>query len=284
MALSYTTEVDIANHALSILGAYKITDFAQAGVSYSPKCGELYPMVRDRLLRDHKWNFARASAVLSPTWVAITSITNNGGLIQVNKVAHGLVTGQRVNMDQTSNDGLYTLTRISADAFTLDSSVYTDATVGRYSLAPIFGWSYIFALPADCLMVRTGNGWENSQRSKTPFQIQGHDIIANCSVIDLVYTKQVTDVSLFDVSFEACLAMQLAIELVMSTINNMDRRNKLTAEYESITLPKAKRSNAIEPSARIIPQAFESPVVQARNGYYGYAYGSNVGAEPPLFS
>ena len=282
MALAYLTDVDIANHALSLLGVYKITSFAQATVA-AEKSGELYPVVRDRLLRRHKWNFARASVVLSPTWIAVTSITSNGGLIQVNKVAHGLASASRVVMDETSSDGLYKITVVSADAFTLDGSVYTDAVVGRYTVAPIFGFSYIFSLPADCLMVRTINGWENAQRAKEAFQIQGRQIIANCPSLDLVYTKQVTDVSLFDTSFEECLAMQLGIELAMPITGAMDRRNKLTAEFQGVTLKNAMRSNAIEPSARIISQAYGNPAVQSRIGMGGYDYASNVGAEPPFY-
>ena len=65
------TEVDISNKALLLLGAEKIISFTDGTVN-STLCNDLWPVVRDSVLRAHPWNCVvkRAQLTISttPAW------------------------------------------------------------------------------------------------------------------------------------------------------------------------------------------------------------------------
>lgn len=55
--------VSICNMALMMLGINQITNFDEEN-NNAKLCKEFYPVLRDRVLRDHTWSFATASADL----------------------------------------------------------------------------------------------------------------------------------------------------------------------------------------------------------------------------
>ncbi len=67
-----TTAVSICSNALLMLGAKTISSFDEAtgsidgGLNRAQLCANLYPSVRDALLRAHPWNCAVKRVVLSP--------------------------------------------------------------------------------------------------------------------------------------------------------------------------------------------------------------------------
>lgn len=65
------TGVSICSNALLMLGAQTINDFAdQLNLDRAKLCANLYPTVRDDMLRSHPWNCAIKRAVLAPDAVA----------------------------------------------------------------------------------------------------------------------------------------------------------------------------------------------------------------------
>ncbi len=60
------TEVQICNLALAILGIPTITSFDDT-TQQAKQCKNLYPILRDRVLRDHTWSFAATGATLQQT-------------------------------------------------------------------------------------------------------------------------------------------------------------------------------------------------------------------------
>ena len=65
------TGVSICSNALLMLGAQTINDFNDAAnIDRAKLCANLYPSVRDNLLRSHPWNCAIKRAVLAPDAVA----------------------------------------------------------------------------------------------------------------------------------------------------------------------------------------------------------------------
>lgn len=65
--MAMATGVSICSNALLMLGAQTINDFAdQANLDRAKLCSNLYPTVRDDMLRSHPWNCAIKRAVLSP--------------------------------------------------------------------------------------------------------------------------------------------------------------------------------------------------------------------------
>lgn len=62
-----TTGVSICSNALLMLGAQTINSFSDASALDRAKlCANLYPTVRNKLLRSHPWNCAVKRLVLSP--------------------------------------------------------------------------------------------------------------------------------------------------------------------------------------------------------------------------
>lgn len=271
--MSVATDVEVCNKALAKLGVYVITSLDD-DLSEAEKCKLLYAGVRDRLLQRHKWNFARRSVKLLPVWITGFTITSASPLVNIHQVAHGLTTGTLINLENTSVNGQWSITVVDADNFTLNGSVYQDATVGRYTVAPPFGWAFQMTLPTDCLHVRTINGWENARMATADFAIEGRQVLMDCEEAKLVYTRQVTDPTLFDDSFIDCLVMQMAIELSVTLVGGTagaSVKSSLIKEYEAITFPQARYSDAIENSLRVINQAVDSPAVRARLGYDDFA-------------
>lgn len=69
--MSMATGVSICSNALLLLGAQTINDFAdEANLDRAKLCANLYPNVRDDILRSHPWNCAIKRAVLAPDAVA----------------------------------------------------------------------------------------------------------------------------------------------------------------------------------------------------------------------
>lgn len=62
-----TTAVSICSNALLMLGAQTINSFSDAGdLDRAKLCANLYPTVRNKLLRSHPWNCAVKRLVLAP--------------------------------------------------------------------------------------------------------------------------------------------------------------------------------------------------------------------------
>ncbi|MBI3904427.1 MAG: hypothetical protein HY309_02400 [Pseudomonas fluorescens] len=69
--MATATGVSICSNALLMLGSQTINDFAdQMNLDRAKLCANLYPTVRDDMLRQHPWNCAIKRAVLAPDAVA----------------------------------------------------------------------------------------------------------------------------------------------------------------------------------------------------------------------
>lgn len=65
--MSMATGVSICSNALLMLGSQTINDFAdQLNLDRAKLCANLYPTIRDDMLRAHPWNCAIKRAVLAP--------------------------------------------------------------------------------------------------------------------------------------------------------------------------------------------------------------------------
>ena len=69
--MTMATGVSICSNALLLLGSQTINDFAdQANLDRAKLCANLYPTIRDDLLRSHPWNCCIKRAILAPDAVA----------------------------------------------------------------------------------------------------------------------------------------------------------------------------------------------------------------------
>lgn len=258
-------ETEICNLALGHLGEAPI-DSLEEDTAAGRACALYYEQTRDAVLRSHRWNFAQTRELLTPDWVTMTSIADNGGEVEITKTAHGRVTGDRVTIrDVGSIDGSYLVTRVDADTFTLDGSVYDSALIaGDYVLVPDFGWSYQYALPADSLRVLEVNDSEIGDIISDEFLIEGGNLLTDSDEVRLVYLRKVTDVTEFDPLFVEALSIKLAIALSEIIRGTTGKTAELASMYEQKTAPLARRVDANEGRRRkgILPM--NSLAIRAR--------------------
>lgn len=233
------TQLEIANLALRKLGEAKITAL-DATTPAAQAANDLYQPTLDSLLRKYRWNFARKSAFLEPVWVAATSVyLESAGIIRVNKVAHGLAVGQRVLLDTSDYpdaNGHFYISAISTDYFRVEAEGAADVTssLGEYHVAPQHTWAYRVAVPADCIALRTVNGYE-ANRPHEFYTREGDYIFTNAEELDIVYTRSLTggtDEGDFDVVFIQAFSCLLAAELAMPVAGAISRRNDMMQLFQ----------------------------------------------------
>jgi len=256
------TKLGLFNYALSKIGEYKVTS-TTADVPAVNRVNACYNHVRDLVLRSHRWNFARAHKTLKPTWVVPTSLTNSSGKVLVTATAHGLVTGDAVRIKDTSYDGSWVITRVSANTFTLDDSTYSaTSAAGSFTQVPPFGYGYQMLIPTDCVMARTVNGVDVSS-AQDIWELQGRYLLTDVEEAKFVYTKRVADEGTagfdpttselsFDSDFLEVFATNLALELCLGVTGSEKKRISILSELTTVTLPRAMRNNAIEKFTRVI--------------------------------
>src|SRR5262245_58854789 len=133
------TSLVIANSALSLVGARKITSLADPSKE-ARECNANHDLCRRAVLREHTWNFAlkRDTLVLKD----VTNAISSGGLIRLTIANHGFTTGDYITVNgvqgTTEANGQWTITVISSATFTLDGSTFTNTYVsdGKVGLSP----------------------------------------------------------------------------------------------------------------------------------------------------
>lgn len=243
------TQLELCNYALSKLGEPPISSYADTRPSAAVVRIHYQPTL-DNLVRKYRWNFARKSATLKPTWVEMDDLVDSGAadLIQVEGNNHGLQTGDRVVLKDTGADGTYIITRIDAHNFTCDDSKFTAAlTVGSYHVAPIHTYGYRIAIPDECAALRTVDGYEAKQLPRK-YVREGNYIFCDEEQIDVVYTRRQvggTDEEGFDDTFNEVFATLLAANIAMGVTGAIARRNAMLEVYNQ-EITDALMSNVFE--------------------------------------
>lgn len=101
-------------------------------------------------------------------------------------------------------------------------------------------WSYCYDRPSDCLSVRNINDDPDIM-----FEIIDDGLLCNEEDVFITYTKQVTNVALFDVTFVSALASRLAGELAIA-ITGSAKKMELNLSFSQALITNAKTSDAKE--------------------------------------
>jgi hypothetical protein len=261
------TQLELCNLALDKLGEPPIAAL-NAAMPAAQACTRLYQPTLDALVRKYRWNFARKSVRLEAAFVTMDDLVDDGNeVIQVEKTAHGLVTGNRVVLKDTEADGSYFITRVDDNNFTCDDSKFTSLlTAGSYHISPIHTWEYKIALPSDCLALRTVEGYEVG-RPHQFFVLEGRTIFCNMEEVEVTYTQKQTggtDEADFDTIFNDLFACSLAAELAMPVTGAMSRRGDMMSLYGEV-LQTALMSNVFEHRDSLIDQTQGPTSWMARN-------------------
>lgn len=258
--------VELCNLALAHLGEAPITALND-GTARANACDRVYELVRDELLRSHRWNFAVARSALSENWLTMESIADSSGDVQITDTAHGLTAANRVALKDTEGiDGIWDIESVTTNAFILTDAVWTDSlTAGSYRLCPDFGWDYQYDIPAACLRVLEVNDSEDGD-TLNPWVIEGRKLLTNDATCNLVYLKQETDVTKYDALFVQALALKLAISISEILRGTTGKTAELMQAYDRVTAPLARRVDSNEARRRKGLLPMNSLAIKSRMG------------------
>ena len=121
------------------------------------------------------------------------------------------------------------------------------AKFAQSSGAPLYDYSTIFRLPADCLK------FVRPAIAQTPYMKIGNTLYSNESEFYGLYVWEISNPADFDVLFVDALAIALAKKLCMPLISNRTRYDELHAEF-SEAIATAKSNNAFETYAGALQQ------------------------------
>jgi len=281
------TATEIANLAIAHLGGRALTsltgDTSQQSASvrkwYNPDAGTPVYTALDEALRAHPWNFATMRKRQTITYASLSggsAVTSSGGLIKITYTAHGLATGDRTYIKDvegiTVANGQWYVTRVDADNFTLDDSVFAGtytASTGEFVAIPAFDWDFQHTPPSDCLRVISLNaGGGQMEDAGADFQFEKGLILTDEETINLKYIQRITDVTQYPADFVTAFSFLLASYIAQDTQGATGRSLELRQFFDKAVAPPVKSRDANEGKARRIPPFNDSQLVAARMGGY----------------
>lgn len=123
--------------------------------------------------------------------------------------------------------------------------------------APLFGFSYKFLLPVDCLQfIGIYDGFapysnQSFTSADTVYKKIGRYIECNSNPLYIFYTRDVTNPVEMDSAFVLALSMRLAVSLAIPLTNDPDKMN-LAQQLYAEALRGARTSNAIETQPDVV--------------------------------
>jgi hypothetical protein len=271
------TETEIANLALSLIAAKEMTAMDSDATQQARVCRKWFDAARDEALASHPWNFATKRARLTLTWAALSGVAladNGAGLLRVTATAHGLTTGNRIHVQDVEGcpaaNGTWYITRIDADTFDLDDSVFSGSHTsgtGEWILAPLFGWNYQHTKPADCLRVNKVNGLEGNEEDSERYAVEGSKILCDADEILLSYVFQETATANWPQEFINAFALVLASYIAQELTGPAGKAAELRAQFERMIGPAAQQKDARQGKGRALPPSYDSALVRARRGF-----------------
>jgi hypothetical protein len=271
------TETEIANLAISMIGGKSLTALSTDNTPQAVTCRKWFDPARDEALASHPWNFATKRWRNEIAWTALSGVAladaGASDEIRVTATAHGLVTGDRVHIKEVSGvdaNGTWYVTRIDANNFDLDDSVFSGAHTsgtGSWVKAPLFGWDYQHTLPADCLRVVNVNGFEANENDSVPYAVELGKLLTNEDIVTLRYVYKNETQTEWSQHFINAFALLLASYIAQDLTGPSGKAAELRGRFEQQIGPKAKGQDARQGKGRVIDPDYDSRVVRARRNF-----------------
>ena len=127
---------------------------------------------------------------------------------------------------------------------------------------PVYGFSYQFNLPSDCLRVLTIDAYNSD------FKVEGRKILCNESSIKPVYVSQVTDPNEMDVLLRETIAAALAADIAYAITANLQVTKLMQERYE-FKISEARHADAsegynVDPSNGQVDQILTEDFINSR--------------------
>lgn len=139
----------------------------------------------------------------------------------------------------------------------------TRGVFSQLATAPAFGWLYQWQLPVDCLRVLQVNGWEENEDPDN-WEVEGRKLLTDVDSVQVKYIAQITDASQYDPLFIEALSIKLASKLCIALTGSGTRAGDFVTDYEKLTGPRARRTDAFESRDKRKPLWATSDLVIAR--------------------
>jgi len=131
---------------------------------------------------------------------------------------------------------------------------------GGTAIAPTFGYSFIYPLPADCIRVAYVNDIFNGldlaeyrDADDSEYKVEGKTIVTNfSSPMQLRYVADVTDTNQFDDYFVEALAWRIAAEGCETITQSLQKSSKMESWYAT-AIRTAKSAGAMENPPQAMP-------------------------------
>ncbi len=272
------TKTEIANLALTHLGARQLTDVDADTTPQALVARQWFVIAAQEALKSHPWNFAIARERSTVTFTALAgaALADNGsGEFRVTAVAHGLVTGDRIQMREVdgivSPNGQWYATRIDADNFDLDDSVYAagyTSGTGEFVKIPKFDWSFQHTLPTGCLRVLKINGDSGGLKDDSDdFSVEQGLILCHSETANITFIKDLSaSPASWPSDFVNAFSFLLASYMAQNLAGPAGQAQALRGMYEAQIAPMVKTRDAREGrKPRTLPFA-DSQLLQARYG------------------
>lgn len=241
-----STNEDIANSALSKLGASKISSLSDNTRS-AILINEQFHKKRKELLRSHPWNFAIKRAFLTRVRDTSTSVNFSTDTFTSGSTLN-METGDQISI--TLNSGtlpsplqsgqVYYAIKLTSTTFQL-AETQDDAALGTaidISNAPTFNASFFvgapfeygskFSLPSDFLRAL------KEEEKDIDWVREGQLILSNDTSFNMEYIADISDPTLFDPSFDELLALMLARELAYPLVQSMTLKDQMDREFRDL--------------------------------------------------
>jgi hypothetical protein len=232
-----TSEVDVCNTALALLGGKPIVALGEAS-DRARLCTQFYPKARDYVLKAHKWSFAIQRAVLlayrtpaATITLAATTLTASVGVFSASDVG-GRILGIGVVGDMTivgfTSDTVVTVTVAAAPAAPLTSGQWK-----LYYPPPAHTFGFTLALPSDCIRLLHPDDLDRDTPRFRLERIAGvQRVVSESDELHLSYVARVTDPTQFDELFEEALSHYLAYKLAFPVTGQIQKARDMLGEYK----------------------------------------------------
>jgi hypothetical protein len=265
------TDVDIANRALSRLGAARIAT-VNDDTKNARAVRSALEIVRAEVLADHPWNcatrrakvYAASYAVTAAAWVGASS------RYRVTIGNHALRVGDPISITGVAsppelNDG-FTVGAVSGTTIDLvdpDTGLFVNGAAyaawtsgGVVLLGGLYDHRFQYVVPEDCLRVL-----EIDRQRDTEWAVESGRIATDLgSPLNVLYIWNNDDTESYQPLLVSAFAARLASELALEVVDSPAKRQLADQDYAAL-LAKAKRADAKE---RTPAELDESPWITAR--------------------
>jgi len=288
------TKTQIADLALSHIGARALVDVDTDTNQNAIAIRQWFESARKEALRSHPWNFATDRWRLVTVYESLVGValTASGTLIQVTKTTHGLVTGQRIDLELVNGlsnaNGTWYVTVTGINTFTLDDSTFASGYVsgtGRYVVIPNAAWNRqhtLSDLPKPWLRILKVDEYGGHDKTDSAdYEISNGLILSRCDKIHIYYIFDQDDYDTWSQDFINAFSFLLASYVAQNITGPAGQAMQLRQAYEQSIKPLAASRDARESKPRRTLPFNSSQLIQARSGgYWSDPYSVNYDALP----